>query len=173
MSTCSSRDVRTLSNTHSLTQTIPCFCHISSYSSIDRTLVHYGTTQRKANRKADQNEMNRFSVNDYHNPEGQHRNYARNLRSLPKNLERSGDETFDPIAAATNDGSERAGAKRLANEMKRRIEKQQNKRQKIEFEQTDVSHINQRNQRFNQKISRTYDKATAEIRQNLERGTAL
>lgn len=43
----------------------------------------------------------------------------------------------------------------------------------MEFEQADVSYINQRNKRFNQKISRNFDKHTAEIRQNLERGTAL
>jgi pre-mRNA-splicing factor SYF2 len=36
-----------------------------------------------------------------------------------------------------------------------------------------VGYINQRNKRFNEKISRSYDKETAKIRQNLERGTAL
>ena len=62
----------------------------------------------------------------------------------------------------------------MANEMKRRIEKQKKKRARdIEFEGEDVSWINQRNKKFNQKISRNFDKHTAEIRQNLERGTAL
>ena len=43
----------------------------------------------------------------------------------------------------------------------------------IEFEGEDISYINKRNKRFNEKINRNYDKHTAEIRQNLERGTAL
>ena len=63
--------------------------------------------------------------------------------------------------------------------MHRRYEKRQkreaDKRAKelMDEDNQDVNHINQRNKKFNQKINRTYDKATAEIRQNLERGTAL
>lgn len=68
---------------------------------------------------------------------------------------------------------EREGARRMANELYRRIDKQKNKRNRMEFDETDVSYINQRNKRFNQKISRNYDKTTAEIKQSLERGTAL
>jgi len=41
------------------------------------------------------------------------------------------------------------------------------------FESADVGHIDGRNERFNKKIGRNYDKHTAEIKQNLERGTAL
>ena len=37
----------------------------------------------------------------------------------------------------------------------------------------DVDYINERNRKFNAKLSRAYDKYTVEIRQNLERGTAL
>jgi pre-mRNA-splicing factor SYF2 len=117
-------------------------------------------------------------MQDYHNPEGQHRNYERNLKSLPRTagrLEPSEDmaATFNPINSVSDEAREREGARNLANEMKRRIEKQAEKRSRVEFEQEDVSYINQRNKRFNQKINRSYDKATAEIRQNLERGTAL
>ena len=74
----------------------------------------------------------------------------------------------------TDEARDRQSGRIIANEMRRRIEKREkNKRKKMEFEQEDVSYINQRNKRFNQKISRNYDKYTAEIRQNLERGTAL
>ena len=38
---------------------------------------------------------------------------------------------------------------------------------------SDIGHINLRNERFNKKINRNYDRHTAEIKQNLERGTAL
>lgn len=40
-------------------------------------------------------------------------------------------------------------------------------------EDKDVDYINERNRKFNQKLSRAYDKYTVEIRQNLERGTAI
>ncbi|KAJ2490440.1 pre-mRNA-splicing factor SYF2 [Coemansia sp. RSA 2050] len=43
----------------------------------------------------------------------------------------------------------------------------------IEKEGEDVSYINERNARFNRKMNRAYDKYTKEIRDNLERGTAL
>lgn len=40
-------------------------------------------------------------------------------------------------------------------------------------ESDDISWINEKNRVFNQKIARFYDKYTKEIRENLERGTAL
>lgn len=40
-------------------------------------------------------------------------------------------------------------------------------------EEEDVTYINLRNYRFNKKISRAYDKYTEELKDNLERGTAL
>ena len=118
-------------------------------------------------------ERNRFHVKDYHNPEGQHRHYERNVKSIPTRLDRSETDTYNPISAATTSSDQADGAKRLANELKRRIENQKKKRERVEFEGEDVTHINKRNKHFNKKISRNYDKSTAEIRQNLERGTAL
>ncbi|KAJ2796556.1 pre-mRNA-splicing factor SYF2, partial [Coemansia furcata] len=43
----------------------------------------------------------------------------------------------------------------------------------IEQEGEDVSYINERNARFNRKMNRAYDKYTQEVKDNLERGTAL
>lgn len=40
-------------------------------------------------------------------------------------------------------------------------------------EDSDVDYINDRNMRFNKKAARFYDEYTAEIKQNLERGTAV
>jgi len=40
-------------------------------------------------------------------------------------------------------------------------------------EEKDVDYINKRNRVFNEKLARAYDEHTAEIRQNLERGTAI
>lgn len=137
----------------------------------------------EAQQASEKEALNQFSVNDYHNPQGQFRNYQRNLRSLPSRQVTSNSSTFDPTLAAINDSldatvAEREGARYMAQEMRRRIEKKQKrefkrKQQEMVDGDGDVSYINQRNKRFNQKINRTYDESTAEIRQNLERGTAL
>jgi pre-mRNA-splicing factor SYF2 len=76
------------------------------------------------------------------------------------------------MTSTQDDAQEREGARRLASELKRRIEKKA-KRKQDEFEATDVGYINKRNKRFNEKISRTYDSHSAEIKKSLERGTAL
>ena len=46
-------------------------------------------------------------------------------------------------------------------------------RRRTSHEATTVDHISDKNEHFNKKLKRTYDKYTVEIRQNLERGTAL
>ena len=134
---------------------------------------------RKANRKAEKARANRFEANDYYNPEGQHRNYERSLKSLPGGMSRfeATTATFNPIDDGQHHDNyvgEEQGAKRLANELKRRAERAASrKRDRMEFDAADVSGISARNNRFNEKIGRNFDKHTAEIRQNLERGTAL
>ena len=135
---------------------------------------------RKAYKKQVKQEANQFGMNDYYNPQGMHRNYERDLKSLnhaggtvATAAAASSTETFDPILNESDEQRQKEGARNLANEMNRRIEKQKAKRDRLEFEGEDVSWINQRNKKFNQKISRNFDKHTAEIRQNLERGTAL
>lgn len=132
----------------------------------------------RATARAEKDETNRFQVNDYYNSEGQHRNYQRNLKSLPQQPDAAAaytsTETYNPLQDAVDPEQERQGAQRLSDELHRRIEKSKKKNLKRkEVEETDFNHINQRNKRFNEKINRTYDKATAGIRQDLERGTAL
>lgn len=142
-------------------------------------ILNNSKLQTRARRKEEKVKANRFEMGDYYNSEGQHRNYERNLKSLPRAAADSTEDTADAFLPAFNttiagEAKERDGARHLAGEMKRRIEKQaKKKRERMDFEETDVSSINQRNKRFNQKISRNFDKHTAEIRQNLERGTAL
>ncbi|CAL1540920.1 unnamed protein product [Lymnaea stagnalis] len=58
------------------------------------------------------------------------------------------------------------------------LEKQIDKRSKYSRrrtfdEEADIDYINERNMKFNQKLERFYGKYTAEIKQNLERGTAV
>jgi pre-mRNA-splicing factor SYF2 len=150
---------------------------------------------RRAQSRAERAEAARHSARDYHNPEGQARNYQRNLKSLPRERGASGGEgsasaaaTFDPLDGAAGTGGsladererERRGARRLADELHRRIDRQKaaqlEKRVREESEEAagdGATHINKRNRLFNEKIKRNYDPHTAEIRQNLERGTAL
>jgi pre-mRNA-splicing factor SYF2 len=143
------------------------------------SILNNSKPQIRARRKEEKIKANRFEMHDYYNSEGQHRNYERNLKSLPYAAADSTEDTADTFIPAVNatvadDAKERNGARHLSGEMKRRIEKQaKKKRERMDFEETDVSSINKRNKRFNQKISRNFDKHTAEIRQNLERGTAL
>ena len=55
-----------------------------------------------------------------------------------------------------------------------RIEKRNKySRRRAHCEEADISYINERNMNFNKKLSRFYDQYTGEIRQNLERGTAI
>ena len=146
---------------------------------------------RQMNARAEKEERSRHGPDDYYNPEGQYSNYERNLTSVRRatSSRRGGDaapgplDSYDPTLTGRADGndasgrqssiSEKEGAKRLAMEMKRRTEKKANQKRKLEFDAVDVTSINDRNKRFNQKIGRNFDKHTAEIRQNLERGTAL
>ena len=147
---------------------------------------------RKAQRKADRAATNRFEITDTYNSEGQQRHYERSLKSVPRGMTQahsvsaSGLESgavYDPLSSQLDADSheaavtsERAGARRLAAEMHRRAAKSdasRKKRSAVEFDATDISGINKRNKRFNEKIGRNFDAHTAEIRQNLERGTAL
>lgn len=140
---------------------------------------------RQAAAHADREERSRHGPDDYYNPEGQHANYERNVGAIRRLAPRRGGGGGDPATLNAYDPTatggvrrvsaltEREGARRLADEMRRRAEKKSNKKQKLEFDAADVTSINDRNKRFNQKIGRNFDKHTAEIRQNLERGTAM
>lgn len=142
-------------------------------------------SMRRASQKQRRAEQNQFAVNDYYNPEGQFRNYERNLKSLPKYKSENYDgSTYDPLlqgnatASTTSKNNSSSsvvgeGAHRLAEEMRRRIEKKkETKRKAKDIIEGDVNYINERNKLFNKKIARNFDKYTAEIRHNLERGTA-
>jgi cyclophilin family peptidyl-prolyl cis-trans isomerase len=140
---------------------------------------------RKMNKRAEKQERAQHGPDDYYNPEGQYTNYERNLKNIRNNASRgigpaaaASLDTYDPTLTSrhnitNNSSSEKDGAKRLANEMKRRAEKRNNQKRKPDFDAYDVSYINERNKNFNAKIARNFDEHTAEIRQNLERGTAL
>ena len=64
------------------------------------------------------------------------------------------------------------------NLLKNDIEQQQEKRNKFSrrrnfYEDQNVDYINERNRKFNKKLERFFGKDCAEIKANLERGTAI
>jgi len=63
---------------------------------------------------------------------------------------------------------------RMVDELEKSIAKRDTfQRRRSFYDEEDIDYINERNRKFNQKISRAFDKYTAEIKQNLERGTAI
>ena len=55
-----------------------------------------------------------------------------------------------------------------------RIDKREKySRRRAHLDEEDIDYINERNMKFNKKLARFYDPFTAEIKQNLERGTAI
>lgn len=63
---------------------------------------------------------------------------------------------------------------RMVGDLEKQIEKRSKYSRRRTFdEEADVDYINERNAKFNQKLERFYGKYTAEIKQNLERGTAV
>ena len=63
---------------------------------------------------------------------------------------------------------------RMVKELKDRDEKRRAFSRRRKFrEEKDIDSINDRNEHFNKKIERAFGKYTLEIKNNLERGTAL
>lgn len=63
---------------------------------------------------------------------------------------------------------------RMVKELKEREEKRKSFSRRRKFnEDKDIDSINDRNEHFNKKIERAFGKYTLEIKNNLERGTAL
>jgi hypothetical protein len=68
----------------------------------------------------------------------------------------------------------KSGLDRLAKDIEEREEARKNfSKRRMNFESSDVDYINDRNAVYNKKLKRAFDKYTVEIRQNLERGTAV
>ncbi|XP_037091776.1 pre-mRNA-splicing factor syf2-like [Pollicipes pollicipes] len=63
---------------------------------------------------------------------------------------------------------------RLADDVERQIEKREKfSRRRVHDDEADIDYINERNMKFNKKLERFYGQYTQEIKQNLERGTAV
>ncbi|XP_075528778.1 pre-mRNA-splicing factor SYF2 [Dermacentor variabilis] len=63
---------------------------------------------------------------------------------------------------------------RMVDDIEKQIEKRNKYSRRRRFnDDEDIDYINERNMKFNKKLDRFYGKYTAEIKQNLERGTAV
>ena len=63
---------------------------------------------------------------------------------------------------------------RLVADINVQIEKRKKfHRRRLHDDDKDITYINERNRKFNEKIDRSYSKYTQEIKSNLERGTAI
>eukprot|EP00904_Undaria_pinnatifida_P005712 jgi/Undpi1/2270/HiC_scaffold_13.g05656.m1 len=101
--------------------------------------------------------------------------YKKRLEKLPKPKAGSeGARMEDTAEYGAKDDADAQGMQRVVDElMDKEKRKEAFSRRRSEHGATDIDYINDRNKHFNKKIKRAYDKYTVEIRQNLERGTAL
>ncbi|KAL7055858.1 hypothetical protein AAHC03_022532 [Spirometra sp. Aus1] len=99
------------------------------------------------------------------------------LKAYEKQKETLGDlayPTANTIGLAGNEKDSRDAVERLANYVKEQSEKRAPYSRRRAFDaDADIDYINERNKRYNELLERHYGKYTAEIKQNLERGTAL
>eukprot|EP00923_Selenidium_pygospionis_P006175 GHVN01010603.1.p1 GENE.GHVN01010603.1~~GHVN01010603.1.p1 ORF type:complete len:471 (+),score=90.36 GHVN01010603.1:923-2335(+) len=93
-----------------------------------------------------------------------------------KQKEEMGDSFYDPtnaLALVSSKPSEQA-KDRLVQSINQQIQNRQKfSRRRAHLEEEDVSYINERNRHYNKKLERAFGKYSLEIKQNLERGTAL
>lgn len=88
-----------------------------------------------------------------------------------------GDEIFYGTAHSISQGSHKDKPKaidNMVNDLEQQIMKRKSfSRRRTHNDDADIDYINEKNARFNKKLERFYGEYTAEIKQNLERGTAI
>lgn len=111
---------------------------------------------------------------DVFNQDTLHKAYEKRTELLPTN-KGTQKGLDDAMHYGGNHGPENEKAlERMTTELSDRAVRQKNfSRRRTRVDAVDVDYINDRNEHFNKKIKRSFDKYTIEIRQNLERGTAL
>uniref|UniRef100_A0A803JU57 Pre-mRNA-splicing factor SYF2 n=1 Tax=Xenopus tropicalis TaxID=8364 RepID=A0A803JU57_XENTR len=86
-------------------------------------------------------------------------------------------EMFYPTSESLYHGTHipsQSGIDRMVTDLEKQIEKREKySRRRAYNDDADIDYINERNAKFNKKAERFYGKYTAEIKQNLERGTAV
>ncbi|KAE9045402.1 hypothetical protein PR003_g2350 [Phytophthora rubi] len=118
---------------------------------------------------------------DVFNQDSLYKGYKKRLVNLPTagkdaaTMAPTGEATLgDELAYGKDDKVEEENVERMAQELEERIKARKKfSRRRQHYEGEDVDYINGQNRIFNRKASQAFDKYTVEIRQNLERGTAL
>nr|XP_006130529.1 pre-mRNA-splicing factor SYF2 [Pelodiscus sinensis] len=98
------------------------------------------------------------------------------MEKYEKLKEENGEELY-PTANSLLHGTHvpcKEGVDRMVTDLEKQIEKREKySRRRAYNDDADIDYINERNAKFNKKAERFYGKYTAEIKQNLERGTAV
>lgn len=88
-----------------------------------------------------------------------------------------GDDIFYGTAHSISQGSHKDKPKAIdamVNDLEQQMMKRKSfSRRRTHNDDADIDYINEKNARFNKKLERFYGEYTAEIKQNLERGTAI
>jgi pre-mRNA-splicing factor SYF2 len=111
------------------------------------------------------------------------RQYQRLIKQMPpKNIqlynaqkESYGEEYYssNPILEGKAKDSKEA-VKRMVDDLEEQANKRKNfSRRRMHNDEADIDYINEKNARLNKKLDRYYGEYTKEIKQNLERGTAI
>jgi cyclophilin family peptidyl-prolyl cis-trans isomerase len=111
------------------------------------------------------------------NSDAQFRSYDQNIKRLQTSTSSSTDTTGGTDELMYGKGSASClplgGAERISKFIEDKESRAAKKRKESEAIDKDVDFINRKNERHNKNIASAYDKYTVDIRQNLERGTAL
>lgn len=124
--------------------------------------------KRKARQESGFTDYAQSAVKSY---EGKMRKFTPNLESYEKSkkLGITGGDVIQnqakPPAAAVD--------RLVADIAKQNTVRRKEKRERVDEEEIDVTYINERNKRFNDKLDRYFSPYTRELSENLERGTAL
>ncbi|XP_063168147.1 pre-mRNA-splicing factor SYF2 [Candoia aspera] len=98
------------------------------------------------------------------------------LEKYEKLREESGEDLF-PTSNSLLHGTHvpsKEGVDKMVSDLEKQIQKREKySRRRSYNDDADIDYINERNAKFNKKAERFYGKYTAEIKQNLERGTAV
>lgn len=112
------------------------------------------------------------------------RQYTRSVQQLKPDFEEyermkeeMGEEAFyasrDTILQGLHKDS-KEGIDRMVEDLEKQVSKREKYSRRRRFDDdADIDYINERNMKFNKKLERFYGQYTTEIKQNLERGTAV
>lgn len=99
------------------------------------------------------------------------------IEAYEREREKMGEEFFYPTRDTIIHGlhkDSKESIDRLVEDVEKQIEKHAKfSRRRRYNDDADINYINERNMKFNKKLERFYGKYTTEIKQNLERGTAV